>query len=365
MSKRRIGVMFGGQSSEHEVSLASGRAVLAALDQQKYDLVPIGIAKDGRWLVGGDPLAALEALADQALLPAADRPAGSHQPPAEAPSPRSLLRAEAPAPSGSLSGLDAVIPVLHGPMGEDGTLQGLLELAGVPYAGCGVAASAVGMDKALSKAAFASANLALLPWMLVRRVDWQRDPASTCERVEAALAYPVFVKPANMGSSIGISKAKSRADLEAALAEAARYDRRIVVEQGIDAREIEVAVLGNEDVAASLPGEVIPFNEWYDYADKYLDGRTQYHIPAQLTPAQTDEARALAIRAFQAIGGEGLARIDFLLDRRDGTFYINEANTMPGFTPISMYSKLWAASGLAYSALLDRLIALALERRQL
>jgi D-alanine-D-alanine ligase len=232
----------------------------------------------------------------------------------------------------------------------------------VPYVGCGVAASAVGMDKALSKAAFAAAGLALVPWTLVRRIDWERNADGICSRIEQALAYPMFVKPANLGSSVGITKAKSRADLAAGLAEAARYDRRIVVEQGVDAREIEVSVLGNEDVTASLPGEVIPFNEWYDYADKYLEGRTRYAIPAELAPEQSEQVRALAIRAFQAVGGEGLARVDFLLDRQSGVFYINELNTMPGFTPISMYSKLWAATGLGYGELLDRLIALAVER---
>jgi len=357
--------MFGGQSGEHEVSLTSARAVMAALDRDKYEVVPIGIGKDGRWLVGGDPLAALEAQADQARLPTAERSTTSAGAPAEAPSPRSLLAPEsASGYAGSIGGLDVVIPVLHGPLGEDGTLQGLLELAGVAYVGCGVAASAVGMDKALSKAAFAAAGLALVPWTLVRRVDWQRERAATCERIEAELHYPLFVKPANLGSSVGITKAKSRADLEAGLEEAARYDRRIVVEQGIDAREIEVAVLGNEDVEASLPGEVIPFNEWYDYADKYLEGRTRYVIPAELDPEQSEHVRQLAIRAFQVVGGAGLARVDFLLERQSGSFFINELNTMPGFTPISMYSKLWAASGLSYADLLDHLITLALERYQ-
>jgi D-alanine-D-alanine ligase len=363
MTKLRVGVLFGGQSGEHEVSLTSARAVMAALDPERYEAVPIGIAKDGRWLVGGDPLAALEAAADQHKLPTGvERTRRSPLPPEEAASPLSLIGARSISHA-SPGHLDVVFPVLHGPLGEDGTVQGLLELAGVPYVGCGVAASAVGMDKALAKAAFAAAGLALVPWALVRRAELERDPDAVCERLESSLGYPMFVKPANMGSSVGITKAKRRADLAAGLTEAARYDRRIVVEQGIDAREIEVSVLGNEEMLASLPGEVIPANEWYDYADKYLDGRTQYGIPADLTPEKTGEVQQLAIAAFQAIGGEGLARVDFLLDRATDICYINEVNTMPGFTPISMYSKLWAATGLSYPALLDKLIQLALERR--
>jgi D-alanine-D-alanine ligase len=235
-------------------------------------------------------------------------------------------------------------------------------LAGIPYVGCGVLAAAVGMDKAMMKAAFVAAGLPILPWQLVRRADWRSAGPQVIERIEAALRYPLFVKPANMGSSVGITKATDRQSLGRGLDEAARYDRRMVVEQGIDAREIEVSVLGNEQVAASVPGEVVPSNEWYDYAAKYLDGESQILIPAPLAPKLAERVRAMAVRAFTAVDGAGLARVDFLLDRADETLYLNEVNTMPGFTPISMYAKMWEASGLSYSALLDRLIELAIER---
>jgi D-alanine-D-alanine ligase len=261
-------------------------------------------------------------------------------------------------------GVDVVFPVLHGPMGEDGTVQGLLELAGVPYVGCGVAASAVGMDKALMKAAFVAAGLPVLPWLLVRRTELERDHGVevACDRVEGELRYPVFVKPANMGSSVGVSKAKDRDGLRAAFAEAARYDRRIVVEQGIPAREIEISVLGNEAPVASVPGEVVPSGEWYDYAAKYLDGESQILIPAPIAAELAERVAELAVKAFLAIDGSGLARVDFLLDKESGELWLNEVNTMPGFTPISMYAKMWAASGLGYAALLDRLVELAEER---
>jgi D-alanine-D-alanine ligase len=247
-------------------------------------------------------------------------------------------------------------------MGEDGTVQGLLELAGVPYVGCGVLASAVGLDKAMMKAAFAAAALPLVPWQYVRRADWQRDAAREVARIEAGLRYPMFVKPANMGSSVGITKAADRAALERGLHEAAGYDRRIVVEQGIDAREIEVSILGNDDPIASVPGEIVPSNDWYDYQAKYLGGESRILIPAPIAPALAEQVRAMGVQAFKAIDGAGLARVDFLLDRATETLYLNEVNTMPGFTSVSMYAKMWEASGLSYSALLDRLIELALER---
>ncbi|HWQ11777.1 MAG TPA: D-alanine--D-alanine ligase family protein [Roseiflexaceae bacterium] len=363
--KIRVAVLFGGQSGEHEVSLVSAKAVMDGLDRAKYEVLPIGITKEGRWLTGPDPHAALVALADRARLPAsmavdegidklaaltiAESAYGHHEPIA-------ILRHE--------QLVDVVFPVLHGPMGEDGTVQGLLELAGVPYVGCGVLASAVGMDKAMMKAAFAAAGLPLLPWLLVRRVDYERDPQQVAAQVEAQLRYPLFVKPANMGSSVGVSKAADRAGLEQGLAEAARYDRRIVVEQGIPAREIEVSVLGNDAPEASVPGEVVPANEWYDYEAKYLSDASQILIPAPIGPELAARVRELAVRAFLAVDGAGLARVDFLLHRETGELYLNEVNTMPGFTPVSMYAKMWEASGLPYAALLDRLIALALERRR-
>ncbi len=359
-----VAVLFGGQSGEHEVSLVSAQAVMAALDPTRYRVVPVGIGKDGRWLVGSGAMGALVAAADPDMLPA-----GAAYP-QEALEPDEMDVAHTGG-AGQISvarllppGVDVVFPVLHGPRGEDGTVQGVLELAGVPYVGCGVAASAVGMDKGLMKAAFAAAGLPLLPWLLVRRIDWQRNPTAIYDQIESQLAYPVFVKPANMGSSVGVSKAKDRTGLAIALEEAAQYDRRIVVEQGIPAREIEISVLGNDEPEVSIPGEVVPSGEWYDYHAKYLGGQSAIHIPAPISDELVTEVRTLAVRAFQSIDGAGLARVDFLLDKENGQIWINEVNTMPGFTPISMYAKMWAASGLEYSALLDRLISLALERKQ-
>jgi D-alanine-D-alanine ligase len=360
--KIRVGVLFGGQSGEHEVSLVSARAVLDGLDPEKFDVVPIGITKEGRWLTGPDPHGALISMADRTKLPtSASGPSESKlaaltiaESGYGAPEPLSILRGE--------TAVDVVFPVLHGPMGEDGTVQGLLTLAGVPFVGCGVLASAVGMDKAMMKAAFAAAGLPLLPWLLVRRAELERDPQGVAEAVERALPYPVFVKPANMGSSVGISKATDRESLERALAVAAGYDRRIVVEQGIPAREIEVSVLGNDAPEASVPGEIVPSNEWYDYEAKYLSDASQILIPAPIEPEVAARVRELAVRAFVAVDGAGLARVDFLLHRESGALFLNEVNTMPGFTPVSMYAKMWEASGLSYPALLERLIDLALER---
>lgn len=351
MAKLRVAVLFGGQSGEHEVSLVSAQAVMAALDSTRYELVPVGITKGGQWLTGLGAHATLIAAADPDRLPA-----GTERPSTEGlqTEPFSLLDRVHP--------VDIVFPVLHGPMGEDGTVQGLIELAGLPYVGCGVAASAVGMDKALMKAAFAAAGLPLLPWLLVRRRELTHDPEAVYQRIEASLRYPVFVKPANMGSSVGVNKANDRLGLQAALSEAAGYDRRIVVEQGISAREIEISVLGNDEPHASVPGEVVPSREWYDYAAKYLDGTSQILIPAPIDAALAARVAELAVAAFRAIDGAGLARVDFLLDKISGELWLNEVNTMPGFTPISMYAKMWAASGLAYAALLDQLIALAVER---
>jgi D-alanine-D-alanine ligase len=365
--KIRVGVLFGGQSGEHEVSLVSARAVMGGLDTGKYEVVPIGITKEGRWIAGPDTMPALEAAADPKLLPGGPAAGTNNQEPRT----ESLVTygsaveasgLSAGSRSSVLGSINVVFPVMHGPMGEDGTVQGLMELAGVPYVGCGVLAAAVGMDKAMMKAAFAAAGLPLVPWLLVRRADWRSGREYVAEQVEAQLRYPMFVKPANMGSSVGITKAIDRATLLAGLAEAARYDRRIVVEQGINAREIEISVLGNDDVEASVPGEIVPSNEWYDYEAKYLGGESEIRIPAPISPELAERVRELAIRAFKTIDGAGLGRVDFLLDRDTGELYLNEANTMPGFTPISMYAKMWEASGLPYGKLLDRLIELAIER---
>jgi len=369
--KIRVGVLFGGQSGEHEVSLVSARAVMDGLDRAKYDVVPIGITKQGRWIAGGDALPALEAMADPKKLPGGPSPELK----IENEELKSTL-AEQDLQQTALAtidsqfsilnsqfSIDVVFPVLHGPMGEDGTVQGLMELAGVAYVGCGVLASAVGMDKAMMKAAFSVAGLPQVPWLLVRRTQWQQAGAEVIAEIERSLHYPVFVKPANMGSSVGISRATNRATLAHGLDEAARYDRRIVVEQGISAREIEVSVLGNEQPEASVAGEIVPSNEWYDYEAKYLGGESKILIPAPISDALAEQVRLMAVAAFKAIDGAGLARVDFLLDRESAALYLNEANTMPGFTPVSMYAKMWEASGLSYGALLDRLIELAIERR--
>ncbi|HEY1012837.1 MAG TPA: D-alanine--D-alanine ligase family protein [Herpetosiphonaceae bacterium] len=359
--KIRVGVIFGGRSGEHEVSLKSARSVMDALDPEKYDVVPIGITREGRWVSGGDPLLALETAADQKLLGRAPQPGPA--------STTALVTAAGQLPgAASLGAIDVILPVLHGPFGEDGTIQGMFELADLPYVGCGVLAASVSMDKALMKAAFAAAGLAQVPWQLVLRHELRAGSPLGAEavaaRLEAALPYPMFVKPANLGSSVGISKARDRAELLAGLAEAAGYDRRIVVEQGIEADEIEVAVLGNDDPQASVPGDVLPANDFYDYADKYLEGRTRFRIPADLDPATSERLRAMAVTAFKAVDGAGLARVDFFRERGSGDLYINEINTFPGFTAASQYPKLWEASGLPYRELLDRLIELALERHR-
>ena len=353
-AKKTIAVLFGGQSGEHEVSLVSARAVIDALDPEKYDVLPVGITREGRWLAGPGAMPALLAQADKTKLPGGAKVEDQND--------AALATAQFSILNSQFS-IDVAFPVLHGPMGEDGTVQGLLELAGVPYVGCGVLASAVGMDKALMKAAFAAAGLPLLPWLLLRRAEIQGDIDAACARVEEQLAYPMFVKPANMGSSVGITKARDRAQLVEGLHEAAGYDRRIVVEQGVPAREIEISVLGNDEPVASVPGEVVPSGEWYDYAAKYIDGASQIRIPAPIDDALAKEVAGLALRAYAAIDCAGLARVDFLLDKESGALYLNEVNTMPGFTSVSMYAKMWEASGLHYAALLDRLIALAIERK--
>lgn len=363
--KIRVGVLFGGQSGEHEVSLVSAQAVLKNLDPERYEAIPIGITKQGRWLAGGNPLAALTAQADPKMLPSSmqaqdDQHAAAS---AEIASPALVMPvSEQIVPTQVLPRLDVIFPVLHGPHGEDGTVQGLCELAGVPYVGCGVLASAVGMDKAMMKAAFAAAGLPMLPWLLIRRIELENDLEAVLDDLEHQLRYPMFVKPANMGSSVGITRATDRATLAEGLAVAASYDRRIVVEQGISAREIEISVLGNEQIESSVPGEVVPSNEWYDYEAKYIDGASQIIIPAPISAELEQQVKQFAARAFAAVDGQGLARVDFLLDKNTQELFINEVNTMPGFTPVSMYAQMWAASGLEYPQLLDKLIALALER---
>jgi D-alanine-D-alanine ligase len=366
VKKLRVGVIYGGRSGEHEVSLASAAAVFANLDPSRYDAVPIRIEKDGRWVVPSRP---------PSLVSAADVIQARGTEPAE-----TALEAHVVARPGSetlmtidrsplqrvvVSGLslDVVFPVLHGPYGEDGTVQGLLELANVPYVGAGVLASAVGMDKATMKLVFAAKGLPICDYEVVLKRDWQHDERGIMNTVATRLGFPVFVKPANLGSSVGISKAKHATELRAAINLAAEFDRKVVIESAVtDAREIECAVLGNDEPEASVPGEVVPSREFYDYEAKYLDEGSQLLIPAPLKEAQRDEVRALAIAAYKALDCAGMARVDFLLAGDSGVLYLNELNTIPGFTTISMYSKMWAASGVSYPTLLDRLIALAIER---
>lgn len=359
----RVGVVFGGRSSEHEVSLASARNVMEALDRSGYTVVPIGITPQGRWLTGGSPM---QQLADSAANPGLTRfgAANGHaQPDSIPPGQDRWALLPSAGKEQRLPAVDVIFPVLHGPYGEDGTIQGLLEMANVPYVGCGVLSSAVAMDKAVAKRLFAVEGLPQAAYDVVTRKAWQQDPGAVCAALEQTLRYPLFVKPANLGSSVGISKARTRAELAVALALAADYDRKLVVEEAVpNAREIEVSVLGNDDPIASVPGEIIPGNEFYDYAAKYLDDTSRLLIPAELDAGQTAQVRAMAVRAFRAVEGTGLARVDFLLDGRRGDIYLNEINTMPGFTRISMYPKLWEASGIAYPDLVDRLVQLALER---
>lgn len=363
--KIRVGVLFGGQSAEHAVSLASATNVMAALDPAKYEVVPIGITRTGHWLTGGDPLRALKSgdpPAAQMALPLSPEDA-----PDATPVRGLAVRPPAVQPTvgvvvGSLDGVDVIFPVLHGPYGEDGTIQGLLEVAGVPYVGAGVLGSALGMDKIAMKLVFTAAGLPVAPYVAVSRAQWEADPARIQARCERELGYPMFAKPANLGSSVGISKIHGPAEFVPALARAARYDRRLLVEQGVDAREIECSVLGNDQPVASVCGEVVPRREFYDFRAKYLDASSDLIIPADLPEAVANEVRRLAVAAFLAIDGAGMARVDFFVTRTTQQVYLNEINTIPGFTAISMYPKLWEASGLPPAQLLDRLITLALER---
>ncbi len=355
MSKKiRVGLLFGGRSGEHEVSLASASSVLKALNPKKYQVTPIGITRHGQWRVGSSASQRLHEVLERGtpVLPSAD-PTGPNLVPVD------QKRTQPAGPQ-----VDVMFPVLHGTFGEDGTVQGLFELANVPYVGAGVLASAVGMDKDVMKRLFRDAGLPVVKWVCVLRREWERSPESVSRRIKKKLRYPAFVKPANSGSSVGISKARNAKELRAAMNLAAKYDRKIVVEQGLDAREIECSVLGNEHPRASVPGEVVPVNEFYDYEAKYLKEGSELIIPAPLSPKQTRQVRELAVRAFQAVDAAGMARVDFLLDRKTRRIFVNEINTIPGFTSISMYPKLWEASGLAYRKLLDRLIELAFERHR-
>jgi D-alanine-D-alanine ligase len=392
-SKLRVGILFGGRSGEHEVSLLSAASVLNAIDKTKYEVVPIGITKDGRWLTAehAEKLLKGEENADKSVHATQATPLRAGDPEAT-PGAAVLATGESvvvpPEPARRDAGLapfqtdanlrraadrainvDVIFPVLHGTFGEDGTIQGLLELADIAYVGAGVLGSSAGMDKDIMKSLFRAAGLPIVKHVTVLRSQFEREPKKVQNVVESKLKYPVFVKPANLGSSVGISKAHDRRELGAAIAEAAKFDRKIVIEEGVGgkknkAREVECAVLGNDDPKASVAGEIIPCKEFYDYEAKYLVEGSEAVIPAKLTKAEMKTVQRLAIEAFQAVDCTGLARVDLLMDPKSRKIFVNEINTMPGFTAISMYPKMWAASGVAYRELIDRLIQLGIERHE-
>jgi len=359
--KVRVAVVFGGRSGEHEVSLVSAASVMQAMDRERYEVFPVGITRTGRWLTWGEPMLALQSGQAEAAAPSEAElaKASGGRMPAVVPGSRELVPGTREA---GFPEVDVVFPVLHGPYGEDGTIQGLFEMADIPYVGAGVLGSALGMDKVAMKDVFRAHGLPVVDYVALLARDWRARPAEWLAQIEERLGYPCFVKPANLGSSVGITKAHNREELAQGLDEAAQYDRRLLVERGVNAREIEVSVLGNDEPEASVPGEVVPCNEFYDYAAKYLDGESQLLIPAPIPDDLSRQARELALRAFAALDCAGMARADFLLCRDTGRLYLNELNTIPGFTPISMYPKLWEASGLPYPRLIDRLIELAMER---
>ncbi|HTE88651.1 MAG TPA: D-alanine--D-alanine ligase family protein [Terriglobales bacterium] len=391
MKKIRVGILFGGRSGEHEVSLLSAASVFNAIDKNKYEVVPVGITKEGRWLTSADaerllqgkalpedsrqlragdpdatPGAALLAKGEAVVVPPEPQRQGSSLTPFETDARAAGLTRRA---ADRAINVDIIFPVLHGTFGEDGTIQGLLELADIPYVGAGVLGSAAGMDKDIMKSLFRAIGLPIVKHVTALRTEWETNPKKVQRLVESKLKYPVFVKPANLGSSVGISKARQRQELGPAIQEAAKFDRKIVIEQGVGgrkqkAREIECSVLGNDQPKASVPGEIVPGKEFYDYTAKYLDEGSQLIIPAKLTKAETRKVQELAVKAFQAVDCSGLARVDFLMDPKNGKIYVNEINTMPGFTAISMYPKLWAASGLSYPDLIERLIEFGLERHR-
>ena len=357
--KLRIGIIFGGRSGEHEVSLASANAIMNNLDRDKYDVVPIGITKAGTWLLGTEPAHLIAAGQDVSQASGENMTAVTLT---GDPTVRRLIPLPDSAPLQDHGALDVIFPVLHGTYGEDGTLQGLLDMANVPYVGSGVLGSALGMDKEKMKMIFQTSGLPIGDYTVFRRNQWERNPEPIMDTIEQRLGYPCFVKPANLGSSVGVNKAHDRGELEHAINVAAEYDRKIVVEQGLTCRELECAVLGNDEPIASVVGEVIASNEFYDYNAKYIDNKSEVIIPAQIPQETAEVVRHMALQAFQALDLNGLARIDFFLEKETNKVYINEVNTMPGFTQISMYPKLWQASGMPYAELLDRLIELARER---
>lgn len=349
--KLRVGVLFGGRSGEHEVSLVSAASIIRGLDPQKYEAVPIGITKEGHWLIGEGA---------QKMLPEVLR-TGQRVIMSADPTESALMPID-----GSARGqkLDVVFPVIHGTFGEDGTMQGLLELAGLPFVGAGVLGSAIGMDKDVAKKLMQVAGIPVVPWIAVQRADWERQPKEIRRAIEKKFKYPVFVKPATLGSSVGMTKVHSRAELSAALDLAAEFAMKIMVERAVSAREIEVSVLGNHDPRASIPGEIVPHREFYDYAAKYLEEGTKLLIPAKLTKSEVKKVQAMAVTAFRALELSGMARVDFFIEKRGGKTFLNEVNTIPGFTSISMYPKLWEANGIPFRELISKLIDLALEQHR-
>jgi D-alanine-D-alanine ligase len=355
-ARLRVGLLFGGRSGEHDVSLHSARAVMAALQQAGHEVVPIGITRAGRWLVGGDLHRALSSgdVGGEQSVSMLPEPGGAGL--------VALGGAQGSLSKASVGTLDLLFPVLHGTYGEDGTVQGLFELAAVPYAGAGVLGSALGMDKVVQKALWRGLGLPVVEHLSVHRREFERDSEVVMDRIEQALDYPCFTKPANLGSSVGVSKARNRTELQLGLQQAARYDAKLLVERGIDARELECGVLGNDEPIASVVGEIVAGADFYDYRAKYLDTGSQAIIPANIDADLASRVQGLAIEAFKAIEAAGLARVDFFLDRANGQLYINEINTMPGFTEISMYPKLWQASGVSFSELVTRIAELGMQR---
>ena len=347
----RVGILFGGRSGEHEVSLASAASVMRGLDPDKYEAVPIGITKEGHWLVGAGAQKMLPEVlkGGQRVMMTAD------------PTDAALVRLDG---SGGGQRIDVVFPVMHGTFGEDGTIQGLLDLAGLPFVGAGVLGSAIAMDKDVAKRLLQAAKIPVVPWVAVQRADWERNPAEIQQLIERKFEYPIFVKPATLGSSVGMTKVHSREELAAGLNLAAEFAMKILVERNMIAREIEVSVLGNSDPRASIPGEIVPHREFYDYAAKYLEEGTQLLIPAKLKPAQVEKIQKYAVEAFRALELSGMARVDFFLEKKGGKIFLNEVNTIPGFTSISMYPKMWEASGIPFRELIDKLIELALEQHR-
>ena len=346
--KINVLVVFGGQSSEHDVSLRSAQTVIGALDPDRYAVRQVGITREGGWIGSGDPMAALTA--NSPFFQIADGKSMTD------------LHTEPGLPVLSRDSIDVVFPVLHGPMGEDGTVQGMLELAGIPYVGSGVLGSAVAMDKAMAKLVLSQAGVPQAKWALVNRFEWESNADTVVASIVADLGLPCFVKPANMGSSVGVSKAHDEVELRDAIPFALQYDRRVVVEEAVDGRELEISVLGNDQPIASVAGEVVPCNEFYDYNAKYVDDDSELLIPADLSPDKLAEAQDMAIRSFRALDLAGMARVDFFMERESERLILNEVNTIPGFTSISMYPMLWQASGVSLSELVDRLIELAVER---